>query len=175
MLGLKLIHVSKRAPRRVTTLVCSVDFFVHRSTNKDQLIKTRHPFMCHITQDPYHPKSPLYLIHNWLTGIWNYQWFIPVAPLVMDRYPTVESQSSVLFVHQTVTCNWFNEILSMLNIYCIYWKGPTKLNLDKKNDQNRTKTDRFTAFLEEIFGENGVTEQEQSPGFSIIRKIVFSS
>ena len=45
---------------------------------------------------------------------------------------TAESQSSVLFGFQSVTCNYFNEFLSMFNMHCIYWKEHKKLNLVEK-------------------------------------------
>ena len=77
-----------------------------------------------------------------------YLWLITLKILA------AESQSSVLFGFQSVTCNYFNEFLSMLIMHCIFWKGLPKLNLANIFDQNRTKTNRFTAFLGLIFGKN---------------------
>ena len=83
---------------------------------------------------------------------------------------TTESQSSVLFGFQSVTCNYFNEFLSMLNMHCI-WEGRNTLEGTHKNNyQNRTKTDWFTAFLELIFGKQGKSEGFESCDRPIVRK-----
>ena len=57
--------------------------------------------------------------------------------------------------------------------YALYLLERThKTELGQKNDQNRTKTDQFTAlFIANFRKKNGVTEQ--SSDFTIIRKIFF--
>ena len=88
--------------------------------------------------------------------------------------PLAESQPRVLFVYhkcyvQLIEWNSFH-IENALYLM----ENPQNWTWQKKNYQNRTKTDRFTAFLELIFAKKNDI-MEPSSDFTIIRKMVFSS